>query len=203
MFRAGMEITLERNRLSARALLRGWKDEAYLLMEMPDLRWKQNDPNPIVGRVSAGGSYYGFTTRYIGALPEINLVILEYPGDIIENVLRMAERYAVTIPATLTARHKEKEFTYQGVITDLSKGGCLLISSRPFSVNETYTLSGAFPAGERFSGILMTALSSSGSDGAKGSEGRFEMRCRFDSIPPDDERALSRFLDMLKTVHGR
>lgn len=196
MFKAGMEITLERNRLSTRALLRGWKDGAYLLMEMPDLRWKQNDPNPIVGRVSAGGSYYGFTTKYMGALPEINLVILDYPEDIIENVLRTAERYAVTIPVTLTGRNKGKEFTYQGVITDLSKGGCLLISSRQFSVNETYTLSGAFPAGELFSGILITVLSS------KGPEGRFEIRCRFDSIPPGDEQALLRFLGMVKTVHG-
>lgn len=191
-----MEITLERNRLSTRALLRGWRDGAYLLMEMPDLRWKQNDPNLIVARVSAGGSYYGFTTRRIGVLPEINLVILEYPDDIIKNVLRTTERFAVTIPVTLTARNKGEEFTYQGVITDLSKGGCLLISSRHFGVSETYTISGVFPGGESFSGILMTPLSSSGSDG------RFEMRCRFDSIPPGDARALLQFLVMVKTVNG-
>lgn len=196
MFKTGMEITLERNRLSARALVRGWKDGAYILMEMPDLRWKQNDPTPIVGRASRGGKYYGFTTKYMGALPEINLVILEYPEDIVDSVLRTAERYPVTLPVTLTAKNKGKEFTYQGVITDLSKGGCLIRSQRPFNVNETFTLSGAFPTGESFSGILLTALAS------EGSEGKFEIRCRFDSIPPEDERALSRFLGVVKTVHG-
>jgi hypothetical protein len=202
MFKPGMDITLERNRLSAHALLRGWKERGYLLMEMPDLRWKQYDPNPIVARVTTGGNYYGFTTKYIGILPEINLVILEYPEDIIENILRTTERFAVTIPVTLTARHKDKESEYQAVMTELSKGGCLLRSSRKFHDNETYTLSGDFPAGGRFSGILMTALSSKGLDGPKGSEDMFEIRCRFDSIPPEDEQALSRFIAMVKTVHG-
>lgn len=171
-------------------------------MEMPDQRWKQSDPNPIVCRVSMGGSYYGFTTKYMGALPEINLVMLEYPEDIIENLLRTSERYAVTLPVTLTARYKAKEFTYQAVITDLSKGGCLLMSSRQFSVNETYTISGLFPAGDSFSGILLTVLSASDPDGTKGADGRFKMRCRFDSVPPEDEQALSRFLGMVKAVHG-
>jgi hypothetical protein len=202
MFKAGMDITLERNRLSTHALLRGWKAGAYLLMEMPDLRWKQNDPTPMVGRVSTGGNYYGFTTKYMGVLPEINLVILEYPEDIIENILRTTERFAVTIPVTLTARHKEKESTYQSVMTELSEGGCLLRSSRKFHDNETYTLSGAFPAGESFSGILMTALSSKGLQTPKGSQDMFEIRCRFDSIPPEDEQALLRFIGMVKTVYG-
>ncbi|MBF0635559.1 MAG: PilZ domain-containing protein [Nitrospinae bacterium] len=196
MFKSGMEITLERNRLSARALVRGWKDGAYILMEMPDLRWKQNDQSPIVGRASRGGKYYGFTTKYLGVLPEINIVILEYPEDIVDSVLRTTERYPVTLPVTLSAKNKGKEFTYQGVITDLSKGGCLIRSQRSFSVNETFTLSGSFPTGESFSGILLTALASNGSDG------KFEIRCRFDSVPPDDERSLSRFLGMVKTVHG-
>jgi hypothetical protein len=196
MFKTGMEITLERNRLSARALVRGWKNGVYILMEMPDLRWKQNDPNPIVGRTSSEGKYYGFTTKYIGALPEVNLIILEYPDDIIDNVLRTTERYAVTLPVTLTARNRGKEFTYQGVITDLSKGGCLVRSSQRFTANEAYIISGNFPTGESFSGILMTALS------CEGSEGRFESRCRFDSTPPEDEQALLRFIGLVKTVYG-
>lgn len=196
MFKAGMEITLERNRLSARALVRGWKDGAYILMEMPDLRWKQNDPSPIVARTSLDGKYYGFTTKYIGALPEVNLVILEYPEDIVDSILRTAERYCVTLPVTLTAKNRGKEFTYQGVITDLSKGGCLIRSSRNFHVNETFTLSGTFPSGESYTGILMTSL------GADETGGKFENRCRFDSIPPEDEQALLRFLGVIKTVYG-
>ena len=196
MFETGMEMTLERNRLSARALLRGWKDGAYMLMEMPDLRWKQNDPSPIVARTFRKGKYYGFTTKYVGALPEVNLVILEYPEDIIDNAMRAAERYAVTLPVKLATKYKGASFEYEGIITDISKGGCLLRSSRALKVNDTYIISGTFPAGENFGGILLTTLT------AEGSEGRFENRCRFDSIPPEDERALSRFLGMVKTVHG-
>lgn len=196
MFKTGMDITLERNRLSAHALVRGWKNGVYILMEMPDLRWKQNDPDPIVARAFSKGKYYGFTTKFMGVLPEVNLVILEYPEDIIDNTLRAAERYAVTLPVKLTARYKGSSFEYEGMITDISKGGCLLRSSRALKINDTYILSGTFPAGETFSGILLTTLTS------EGSNGRFENRCRFDSIPPEDELALSRFLGMVKTVHG-
>jgi hypothetical protein len=197
MFNAGAEITLERDRMSSRAIVRGWREDAYLLLEVPDLRWKQKSADPIVCRMSHSGKYYGFTTNFIASLQEINLGVFEYPADIIDNTLRSAERYQVTIPVKLTAKFKNNTFEYEGLITDISKGGCLLKSSRALKSNETFTLSGTFPTKESFDNIVMTALSSEGHDA------HFVVRCRFDVVPPEAEQAIARFLKLVETSLGK
>ncbi|MBI4666544.1 MAG: PilZ domain-containing protein [Nitrospinae bacterium] len=196
MFEADMEITLERERASVRAHVRGWKDGGYILVDVPDARWKQKDENPLVARLASSGKYYGFTTRAIGFMPEINLLILEYPEDIVDTSLRTAERFTITLPVTMTMAVKDKRYDYPGLITDISKHGCRIACGRPFNVSERLALSGQFPQGDKFEKIMFTIIS------ASGGEGKFFYGGQLTFPAKEDEKALVEFMKRVKIAYG-
>ncbi|MBI5814315.1 MAG: PilZ domain-containing protein [Nitrospinae bacterium] len=149
----GVEMHMERAPLSADTHIRGWKDGVYILVDAPDGRWKVKDPTPIVCRLFEEGKYYGFMAAMFATLPELNLLLIEYPDEIVDTSVREEERFKVSLPVTITAVIKESQVDFPGIVIDLSQNGCQLISSKPVNVNDRLLLAGGFPGGQIFKDI--------------------------------------------------
>jgi len=155
-FEVGAELHLERERVSATTKLRGWKEGVYIIVDIPDGRWRIKDTNPIICRLLADGKYYGFTTLWLGVLPEINLMMLEYPDDIVDTSLRDDKRFTVSLPISIVRNHDGRRDEFPALMTDLSVKGCQIVSPSAVNTNDKLELSGGLPGGESFKDVIFT-----------------------------------------------
>ena len=78
---------------------------------------------PLIMRVLAGGLAYAFQTNIIGCHHgHSRLLLSTYPDVIQQRNLRKEARYPCTLPSDITLA----EHTINGVVTNISLGGCLL-----------------------------------------------------------------------------
>ena len=192
MFEAGQEISLEGDRGATRVTVRGWKEGVYLLVDIPSKGWNVRDASPLVGRIFHEGSYHGFTTHSLGGFMEIGLMVLQYPEDTIETEYRMSERFSVTAPVTIYRTTAEKTVEWDGIITDISKDGCQLMSHKSIPVDTTVFLRGAFTDSSTFETIGVFIKSSEIVGGQYRYGGRFEISS------DSDMDALAAYIDKMK-----
>lgn len=80
---------------------------------------------PLIMRVVASGLVYAFQTTIMGCYRHGNththLLLSTYPGAIQQRNLRKEARYPCTIPSDIVVGDQ----TFNGVVTNISSGGCL------------------------------------------------------------------------------
>lgn len=186
---------MEREGANCKATVRGWKEDDYLLVETPDPKWRHKTNDDIIGRLTHGGKYYGFTTSMIGILPEISMIVLRYPDDVVDTTLRESDRHEVTLPVKITYMTGANPHVYTGVITDISMGGCKLMSQKYFNADDVVFLSGMFPTGRIFEKIGFIIKSVRGVD-------KFEYGGMLRIPLASDREALAGFMDKMKQLKG-
>jgi c-di-GMP-binding flagellar brake protein YcgR len=105
-------------------LLIGWDPGRYLIIQTPpliDIGSKLFQKNHCIVRYLFAGQVYAFRCTLLSLIKEpYRLSILSYP-EVIENVnLRQHER----IPCIIAAEISVNEQLYEGIISDISAGGC-------------------------------------------------------------------------------
>jgi len=190
--KAGMELSLEQGSKASKTVLRGWKKNQYLLVDMPDASWSRADSSEIIGRLFGEGHYYGFTTTRLGVLMEFKLVVLRYPEDIMANSYRQNERYDATLPVTISRQTETGRADDVGVITNISEGGCKLVCHKTYHVDSKILLQIDFPTGSRID-KLTCVLRSETNMGDKNSYG-----VEFDAIDDDELNPLREFLKQVQ-----
>lgn len=125
MFEAGMVMSLEKGGAASRTSMRAWKEGHYILVDLPGGVWAVPSEDEIIARVVGHGMYMGFTTGYLGVLREFNILVLKYPGDIMETPFE-SEKYSVSLPAQVTSGEGGEEG--RGVITSVSEDGCVFVT---------------------------------------------------------------------------
>ncbi|MBF0169817.1 MAG: PilZ domain-containing protein [Nitrospinae bacterium] len=150
MFAAGIDITLEGDPGTTHTMVRGWKEGAYFLIDAPPGAWRNIPGSEALCRIDHDGRYYGFAAPCLALLPELNLLVFGWPDDIMENDRRTASRFDITMPVTVYRNMGGKEVGHNdGVITDLSRGGCRLICERAYQEGDKILMTGHLPLGER------------------------------------------------------
>jgi c-di-GMP-binding flagellar brake protein YcgR len=109
---------------SSRSTLIGMEPGKFLVVNTPpiaDIGSKLFMKNHGIVRYLSSGNVYAFRCTLLGIIKEpFRMSILSYP-DSIENInLRKYERISCILDATIS--HQEKSF--EGIVTDLSIGGC-------------------------------------------------------------------------------
>ncbi len=193
----GMELSLEKGSKVSKAVLRGWKNSHYLLVEMPDISWSRPDSSEIIGRLFGKGRYYGFTTTQLGVLMEFKLVVLRYPDDIMATSYRQNERYNATLPVTISRSAETGQADDVGVITDISEGGCKLVCQKTYHVGSKIFLQIDFPTGSRIDKLacILRAETNLGDKNSYGVE--------FDVIDDDELNPLREFLKQVQAYQIR
>lgn len=188
LFETGQELTLERGPQSAKSHLRGWRIGHYLLVDAPDSTWA-TAATPIIVRLSGEISYYGFATQSLGLLVAENILVLKYPGDIVETSSRKKLRFDTAIPVELLGRQGSGGENIKGVITNISESGCQLVCQEAFDVDEQLFLRITFPTGtciEKISCILKSV----NKEGDK-----FNYGVMFDIIDDDELIPIKEFIN--------
>lgn len=102
----------------------------YILVKLPpivDIAANLYQKNHTIVRYFHAGKAYGFRTTLIGLIkePPLRLCIFAHPDAIESLNLRKSERYDCLIPACVCVKADGEEKTeLQGVISDVSLGGC-------------------------------------------------------------------------------
>jgi c-di-GMP-binding flagellar brake protein YcgR len=151
MFIPGIEVGLEGEGGNVRSSVRGWRTGKYFLIDAPGGAWRK-PMGEVVCRFETGGVYYGFATQWLGLLPELNLLMFSYPApeDVMESRFRADQRYDITLPVAVYRRRVdggEAVHMDEGVLADLSRGGCRLHCPRVFASGDKVYLKGHLPMG--------------------------------------------------------
>jgi len=113
---------------SCRGLFIGMEAGQYLLVKLPPLIdiWKKlYKKNHVIIRYVHGGNIYGFRTTLIGLIREtVRLFVFAYPEMVESMNLRKEERFPCMLPVILTDAVRQSDEERQGMISDLSAGGC-------------------------------------------------------------------------------
>ncbi|VAX19176.1 hypothetical protein MNBD_NITROSPINAE02-607 [hydrothermal vent metagenome] len=147
MLALGEEMSLEADGRKANVHIRGWREGSYMLVESPDPTWIAKAGDSIIGRLLFRGTYYGFETSVVGQLPEVKILVLSYPANTVETVYRKEDRFSTTIPVIAYKENDKETGEFQGMIVNISQGGCRLLCSKRFEPDETLVLNGMLPNG--------------------------------------------------------
>lgn len=163
----------------------------YILVDNPGAAWTTTDKSTIIVRLFGESAYYGFTTYCIGMLRELKLLVLRYPEDIIDSPYRKFSRFDITIPAKIAPEGANDYDKEDGVVVNLSEGGCQLISAKSFDVNDNLFLSIDFPTGSGVDKLSCIARTVNQEDK------KFNYGLQFDIINDDELNAIKEFLKQL------
>jgi HD-GYP domain-containing protein (c-di-GMP phosphodiesterase class II)/c-di-GMP-binding flagellar brake protein YcgR len=109
-----------------RSTLVGMEDGEYLILRAAGLSHMPefiSTVKSVVARYTHDGTVYGFRSKVLGAATQpFPLLFLSYPHQIEELSLRKDPRVECFLPATAVTR----KLAYNGMILDLSLGGCRL-----------------------------------------------------------------------------
>lgn len=157
MFEAGMVVSLEKGGSASRTSLRAWKEGHYILVDLPGGAWAVPGEDEIIARIAGHGRYMGFTTSYLGALLEFNMLVLKYPGDIMETPFE-SEKYSVSLPALISSGEGGQEG--RGVITSVSEDSCVFVTGAKMREGRPATLKvnlPTAPGGVTLKGVIEKA----------------------------------------------
>jgi c-di-GMP-binding flagellar brake protein YcgR len=119
-----LQLQLEGVRGSYKSTLVGMERGLYLISripQMPGLKAKLGKEDQVIVRYLYEGTAYGFRSMLLGVTNEpFRLAFLSYPENIEVVNLRTQERVSCFFPAVLSLN----ESSWEGVILDVSPGGC-------------------------------------------------------------------------------
>ncbi|MEW5721969.1 MAG: flagellar brake protein, partial [Thermodesulfobacteriota bacterium] len=138
----------------------GYKVGAYLLLEWPKL-------SGALVRIEEGttwacsfinsGVVFGFTGLVLGATRSpVPLIFLEYPAAVEQTNLRQEKRIPVNLDVTLSARSGNggrNQETVNGLIRDISAGGCQVITTEECTSGATVELMLRLPEQDPIQGL--------------------------------------------------
>ena len=145
----------------------GMEEDKYLIIKAPvvtpygNIAQKYFKGNKIIVRYLYRGKVFGFQTDLIEDLfVPLKLIFLRYPNVIAEHNIRSNERLNCYIPVMI--RISEKENYTDGILIDLSEGGCCCTYSKSgkskistsLQIDEQVTLKIYFPQVEREQKIM-------------------------------------------------
>jgi c-di-GMP-binding flagellar brake protein YcgR len=193
ILKPGLELSLENGSYKGKTTVCGWKDDKYLLLDVP-AGWAIKHGQQIVARLSSDGSYCGFSSEVIGHFPEINVAALSFPDDFSESSSRKNGRYPAAIPMNATGNPSPDGGHRNGIITDISMGGLKFTCNFMFKVGEKVFLNFTLPTGEKVTGAAIAIKS------MKAGEKRHEYGGEFDIISDSVQKAVGKLMDRLNLV---
>ncbi len=190
-----VELSIETNGRAYKTVLRGWKHDVLLLVDIPDQIFRTKMVDDLVCRCSSKGKYYGFTVKWLGILAEPSLMYLSYPEDVFGSDLRKSKRYVVTLPASL---YKNSGGTRSAevpvLLKELSHDGLAFISERSFRVGDKLTMSTSLPTYGQISGMEIVVQNISNDYGFK------THGCRIEKLA--DNKPLEGFVGLIGSLVG-
>lgn len=171
-------------------------DEAIILQlpATPGVTQLLSEAYAVVVRFVHDGKAYGFETRFLAALRKpLPLLFLAFPHGVQQVGLRSCDRLEVAEKALLTVG----EHVMEGVVTDVSCGGCKLKLPRD---DASLSLASGSPAELEFSLSAgeRVRLKLSGSILDVDNKGK-KVKCRM-SFSKDQEEELANLNDYLQTI---
>jgi len=116
------------NRL--KSYLVGKEEGRYLIIKMPAVVNPEEvftEDKELVIRYIHQGSVFGFKSPIMLAVQKpFNVLFIRSPEKVEDHNLRTHKRFECNLPARLevVTRHQNRQLRFQGVIGDMSKGGC-------------------------------------------------------------------------------
>ncbi|TVM17347.1 hypothetical protein DPQ33_09190 [Oceanidesulfovibrio indonesiensis] len=130
-----MLVQFEGEKARFKSAYYGQKPEEFLIIQMPGIpgiREKLLNGSGLVIRYFVSGRVYGFKAHSMGhVVRPCPLIFLSYPHSVESLNLRQNER----VNTFLDAQGTIDDVTMQGVILDLSAGGCMLMVNRSTGVS--------------------------------------------------------------------
>ncbi len=146
MFKVGQEITLEREGRIFKSVLRGYKENDYLMVDLPDQSWMGSYGGGIVFRFLQRDKAVSFTTIWISYLAGVEQVILNYPASMLDTERRLKERYNISMPVNIyRLEGGEEKDASKSVIVDMSISGCKVSCELTYEENSRVFLKGSLP----------------------------------------------------------
>ena len=108
----------------------GKEEGRYLIIKIPVLENSEDifvKDKELVVRYVHQGSIFGFRSSIMFALPgHFNVAFVQFPKKIEDYNLRSFKRFDCYLPVRLEVMtsHQDRQLRFQGVIGDISKGGC-------------------------------------------------------------------------------
>lgn len=129
-----MLVQFEGEKARFKSAYYGQKPEEFLIIQMPGIpgiREKLMNGGRLVIRYLVGGRVFGFKAYAVGQVVRpCPLIFLSYPHSVESLNLRQSER----VNTFLDAKGTIDDVSVDGVILDLSSGGCMLMVSRSTGV---------------------------------------------------------------------
>ncbi|MBI5814423.1 MAG: PilZ domain-containing protein [Nitrospinae bacterium] len=154
----GADVSLESERGKAMSRIMGWKTGAYLLMDAKDKRLTLKQGEKVVARTLCGGAYYGFSSEFLGPMPEIAALVFRYPENIIESSIGASARVAVVLPVSVSRTQAPTAMRLEGVITALGGTGFKMLCDMAFSPGDTAYVTGSLPTGKKLDSVSFTVV---------------------------------------------
>lgn len=193
ILKPGLELSLENGAFKGKTTVCGWKDDKYLLLDVPT-GWAVKQSQHILARLSSDGSYCGFSSEVIGHFPEINVAAISFPDDVSESSSRKNGRYPAAIPMRAMRQPSAEVADNNGIITDISMGGLKFACHLMFMVGEKVFLNFTLPTGQSVNGAAVTIKS------MKANEKKYEYGGEFDVICDSVQKAVGKLMDRLSLV---
>lgn len=108
----------------------GKEEGRYLIIKIPVLENSEDifvKDKELVVRYVHQGSVFGFRSSIVFTLLDhFNVVFVQFPKEIEDYNLRSSKRFDCYLPARLEVMtsHQNRQLRFQGVLGDISKGGC-------------------------------------------------------------------------------
>lgn len=196
IFKRGLEILLDDSHSKLRTTLCGWKSGKYLLIEEPTGR-NVRDGVSLVARLFHDGCYYGFDVEALGHLPEVHMLVLKYPDNIMQSSVRKSSRLEVALPVKVFRGTNQADTVNDALITDLSASGLHFSCFMLFNVGETVGVIGALEPEQPDKTLHVIVRS------MKGVGVKYEYGAEFVFAEAGEEKALKAKVDKFDSLtHG-
>ena len=181
----------------------GYKPKRYLALEPPVV-------NGVHVRMEKGtewtvsfineGTVYSFASWVLGASAHpFHLLFLSYPKEVEQAGLREGKRFPVNIQTLCAPFHQGPEESFQpsqGIIRDISDGGCQLATTREFKPGQRIDLTLALPDQEPLKKLPAEVMSS-----RELGEGKYLLGLSFTAgLASDEYKRLKSFLANLSAL---
>ncbi len=175
----------------------GYKVRKYLVVERPlsggvparleqGTEWSVNFVHQ--------GQIYGFNTQILGAsAAPVPLTFLGYPESVERTELRQSQRYPVQL-ATVFRPETQDGGPFNGVIVDISEGGCLMAATVGLPAGSSLSLQLDLPTQGEAKGLTAEIKS------LRGQEGRYLMGLCFTDFGDDGYPKLKAYIESLRAM---
>lgn len=138
-------------RTSYEVEVKGWEDMGFILTSVPERKSGMvplRGALPVTVRMLAEGVALGFRTRIMDIQSRpVNVMYLQYPGNVAMKDVRAHKRFPVFLIASITIATDDHVETGKGIMRDLAVGGCCIETEMDLPDDEEVTISFTLPNG--------------------------------------------------------